>query len=193
MIITKKIRIMIELPFVFVTAAALVLVGECLGIICRGDYRRDESPLPGRIRLYHYTNSGVPWNVESMDWKGEGQFGQGLYCYRGWKRPSAQTPMLTIELSADDWQQLSSCCIQRRLSWRYIQTVLWYAAHVLRFPLTVEQWISSSFDTMDYIEGPMLAAPSAIRQVVLKSTPKMQALWNNASKEWILVNRENKR
>lgn len=188
---SKKIRIMIELPFVVVTAAALVLVSECLEMVCRGDYRRDESSPSGQIRLHHYTNSGVPWNVENTDWKGEGQLGHGLYCYKGWIRPFTTAPMLTIELNADQWQQLSSSCITRRLSWRYCQTLLLYVTHLLQFPHAVKRWISSSFDTLDWIEGPMLAAPPAVRQVVLKPTPKMRALWNTAFKEWTLVNQEN--
>lgn len=159
-------------------------MGELLGWLYHHDYQREESTISNRIRLRHYTNSGQEWDVNTTKWHGDGQLGSGLYCYYQWIRPSLSVPLLMIEVDATQWSQLSVHVISRRCSWEYTKTLLLFSADRLRLTRAVRHWLESDFAQWDVIEAPMLAAPSLVRQVVLKDTPNMIRIWNTSKKFW---------
>lgn len=150
----------------------LVAVAEIMGWLFRHQFY-PEPQCSTQVRLVHYTSVKEPWNYDETVWFGEGRLGSGLYCYRGWTRPALAGYHLTIDIEPALWNTLSGRIMRRRWSWEYTRTLLLYTAYVLRFPRATRDWIERSLELWDYIEAPMLAAPSCVRQVVLRSTDPM--------------------
>jgi hypothetical protein len=177
-------RLLWEFPLVLLLSVAVLAVQGLMAPFLRRYFQTDTVALSDCVRLRHYTQSETIWDVTSPNWIGDGQLGPGIYFYVGWSRPQIRQPMLTVDIDREDWAHLNGYVIDTPFSIAYLKTVLLFVASRLRFAQAIRYKLTESLSAYDYIECPIVGAPWAVRQIVLKRNPATTHLWARSNKWW---------
>lgn len=108
----------------------------------------------------------------------------GLYCYRNTYRLEA-VPQLVLRIPEEQWNALCRLKI-RRVSAAYFRSACLPVASSSNLPIpdVVREGFGLWLREWDVVESPLIVSPIWVRQVVLRNTTAVKALWTVSRLEW---------